>query len=102
MFDHQPSPFTWRTRGAASFACMGRPQWKTLVEGTHPAGSAIRVAAIRSLVDRIAPLTERVLQMEQSRRDQIRAEIADFLGKESDELPESQFSHYGFGGQRSG
>ena len=102
MFDHKPSPVTWRARGEVQVAVMRRPEWKVLIESTNHTGSAFRYAAILSLIDRLNPLTDRVLTVERQRRDQVRGEIADLLGKESNDLPESQFSHYGFSGQRSG
>jgi CRP-like cAMP-binding protein len=101
MFDHKRSAATWKTDGDATVAFLDRDAWRALIESPEEVGSVFRVAVIRTLAARFRDATARVLELEMSRRDQLRDELADFLGVDTDEMADSQFSHYGIGGHRT-
>jgi len=101
MYDHKRSAATWKTAGEATLAFLERDAWRALIESPEEAGSTFRVAVIRALSARFRHATARVLELEKGRRDQLRGELADFLGVDAEEMADSQFSHYGIGGHRT-
>ena len=102
MFDHKPSMFTWCADSDVCIALMHPPEWKRLLERKDATGSTLRRACVSAVIHRLIVTTECVLALEKRRRSNVREELAELLGEEADTLPESQFSHYGLSGQRSG